>query len=214
MNSSSFRYSLPKKAVKADCPACGPKYRKTLSRYIDTKTGELLPAEYGRCDRESNCGYHLNPYHKGPSGLSYYEEIKARTSIGPIPKTWFTLAARQKHQGASKQDIITSLVREEGATLDQAERVATFLFDQPDTRLNVPHTATSSDQVCTIPTEVLAQSLTHYERNQFAFLLRRHFGVDVADDLLKRFYIGTASRWPGACVFWYIDEEQRIRAAN
>ncbi|MFD2937623.1 PG0870-related protein [Spirosoma flavum] len=43
----------------------GPKHRKTLSRYVDTQTGEPLPGKYGRCDQESNCGYHLKPYYKG-----------------------------------------------------------------------------------------------------------------------------------------------------
>ena len=70
-----YRYCLPKKAIKTNCPDCGPRHRKTLSRYVDTKTGEPLPELYGRCDRESNCGYHLSPYHKTASGLSYADEV-------------------------------------------------------------------------------------------------------------------------------------------
>ncbi|AUD02903.1 DUF6371 domain-containing protein [Spirosoma pollinicola] len=213
MAASTFRYQLPKKAIKTDCPNCGPKHRRTLSRYIDTQTGEPLPDIYGRCDRESNCGYHLNPYQKGPSGLSYYDEVKARTSIGPIPKLWFSIAARQKYNGDTKQSIISNLIREENATLEQAERVAQFLFDKPETGPVVAGSAQQS-QVFTIPDEVLQQSLGHYERNQFAWLLRRHFGAGVADNLLKRFNIGTSGRWPGACVFWYIDERQRIRGGQ
>ena len=215
MPANTFRYQLPKKAIKSDCPSCGPKHRRTLSRYVDTQTGELLPDIYGRCDRESKCGYHLNPYHKGESGLSYYEQMK----VGPIPKNWFTQAARQKHAGALKQDIIAHLINQEGARLEQAERVADFLFDQslPANRPvdPVPITPTpQTGQLCTIPHEVFTQSLGHYERNQFARLLRRHFGDTLADDLLKRFNVGTSGRWPGACVFWYIDELQRIRGGQ
>lgn len=66
----------------------------------------------------------------------------------------------------------------------------------------------------TIPREVFTQSLGYYERNQFARLLSRHFGNTVADDLLKRFNIGTSGRWPGACVFWFIDEGQHIRGGQ
>lgn len=72
---SILRYRLPQKAIKGDCPICGPKHRKTLSRYVDTQTGEPLPDIYGRCDRESNCGYHLSPYHKSPAGISYSDEV-------------------------------------------------------------------------------------------------------------------------------------------
>lgn len=213
MSSSTFRYQLPKKAIKTDCPDCGPKHRRTLSRYVDTLTNEPLPDIYGRCDRESNCGYHLNPYKKGPSGLSYHDEVKARTNPGPIPRDWFTVAARQKHNGASKHDIITGLLQTQNATLEQAERVAAFLFDKPDIE-PVRAVSGSLGQVFAIPDEVLRQSLGHYDRNQFAWLLRRHFGRNTADELLERFNIGTSGRWPGACVFWYIDELQRIRGGQ
>ena len=219
MSANTFRYQLPKKAIKSDCPSCGPQHRKTLSRYIDTKTNELLPDIYGRCDRESNCGYHLNPYHKSAFGRSYSEQVKTQTRVGSIPKTWFTLAARQKHAGVLKQDIITRLMQFEGARLVQAERVVEVVFDQSSKslRLNetenpipVPHVG----QICTIPQEVFTQSLSHYERNQFTRLLTRHFGDTLANDLLKRFNVGTSGRWPGACVFWYIDEHHRIRGGQ
>lgn len=213
MSTSSFRYQLPKKAIKTDCPDCGPKHRRTLSRYVDTLNNEPLPEQYGRCDRESNCGYHLNPYKKGASGLSYHDEVKARTNPGPIPRSWFTVATKQKYGGASKQEIMTSLMQQEGATLEQAERVVTFLFNNPVNQLTKAADV-SRKAVVAIPDEVLAQSLGHYDRNQFAWLLRRHFGDTIANDLLKRFNIGTSGRWPGACVFWYIDEQQRIRGGQ
>lgn len=213
MSTPSFRYQLPRKAIKTDCPACGPKHRRTLSRYVDTLTNELLPEQYGRCDRESNCGYHLNPYKKGPSGLSYHDEVKARTNLAPIPRSWFTIATKQKYKGASKQAILTSLIQQENATLEQAERVVAFLFDQSVNQSNKDGSVPEKE-VVSIPEEVLAQSLGHYDRNQFAWLLRRHFGSGLADDLLKRFAIGTSGRWPGACVFWYIDEQQRIRGGQ
>ncbi|GAB4019750.1 DUF6371 domain-containing protein [Spirosoma migulaei] len=214
MPETTFRYQLPKKAIKTDCPNCGPKHRRTLSRYVDTQTGEPLPDQYGRCDRESNCGYHLNPYQKGPSGLSYADEVKARYTSKPIPRAWFSSAAKQKHKGVSKQSIITNLIHTESATLEQAERVAAFLFDQPEARPGGNGLPVEQSPVFAIPEDVFNQSLGHYHLNQFAFLLRRHFGVPVADTLLKRFAIGTSGRWPGACVFWYIDELERIRGGQ
>ena len=64
MMSSSEDYpcSLEKGSRKHSCPQCG---RKTFVRYIDKTTGEYLPEQYGRCDHEQSCGYHLNPLKDG-----------------------------------------------------------------------------------------------------------------------------------------------------
>ncbi len=42
------------------CPSCQQR-DKTFSLYIDTETGEHIHATVGRCNRESNCGYHYTP---------------------------------------------------------------------------------------------------------------------------------------------------------
>lgn len=63
---TDYRYILePYKGIKTryTCPACNRKHKFT--RYIDTETGNHLPDQYGRCDREESCGYHLNPYKDG-----------------------------------------------------------------------------------------------------------------------------------------------------
>ena len=128
------------------------------------------------------------------------------------------MAAREKHAGILEQDIIAHLMQLEGARLEQAERVVDVVFDQSTKSLRPKETENPipvpQHSLCTIPEEVFTQSLGHYERNQFARLLGRHFGDVVADELIKRFNIGTSGRWPGACVFWYIDEWQRIRGGQ
>jgi hypothetical protein len=42
------------------CPNCQQR-DKTFSLYIDTETGEHIHPSVGRCNRESNCGYHYTP---------------------------------------------------------------------------------------------------------------------------------------------------------
>jgi hypothetical protein len=54
-----YRFILDKSGKKHLCPDCG---KIRFVRYIDRETKEYLPEKYGRCDRESNCSYHLNPY--------------------------------------------------------------------------------------------------------------------------------------------------------
>ena len=206
-----YRYQLPKKAQKVDCPDCGPKHRKTLKRYIDTRTGEPLPEPYGRCDRAANCGYDLSPYHKTASGLSYADEVKQQNQMPPIPKAWFRMAGKQKRNGSARAGVIQCLTSNlVGATPEQAERVAKFIYDRP----TLPTQPTPPAPVCSIPDEVFRQSLGHYDKNQFARLLSQQFGPRRATDLLQRFHVGTSARWPGACVFWYIDEQGRKRGGQ
>ena len=59
---NEYRYILEQGSKKHRCPDCN---KKTFVKYIDTETGDYLPEQYGRCDRESKCSYHLNPYLDG-----------------------------------------------------------------------------------------------------------------------------------------------------
>ena len=70
------RYIFEKGSKKHYCPDCT---KKRFVRYIDTETGEYLPKHYGRCDREINCGYFLNPHLDGYS-KSIWEQEKGNKS--------------------------------------------------------------------------------------------------------------------------------------
>lgn len=59
---TEYRYILEKGSKKYYCPSCN---RKSFKRYIDTVTGNQLPENFGRCDRENKCSYYLNPYEAG-----------------------------------------------------------------------------------------------------------------------------------------------------
>jgi len=59
---SEFRFQLDPGSKKRACPNCD---KKRFVRYINVTQGEYLPEQFGRCDREDNCGYHLNPYKAG-----------------------------------------------------------------------------------------------------------------------------------------------------
>jgi hypothetical protein len=76
------RYSLEKGSKKHLCPDCN---KKTFVLYIDTETGDHLPEQYGRCDRESKCSYHLNPYLDGYAKAIWEQEQGNRSEL---PNNW------------------------------------------------------------------------------------------------------------------------------
>ena len=93
---NEYRYIFGKGSRKHICPECG---KKRFVRYIDSKTGEYLPDQYGRCDREANCGYHLNPYQDGYSKMIWGRENGNRPVI---PTRWKPPSTKKATQAPAK----------------------------------------------------------------------------------------------------------------
>jgi ssDNA-binding Zn-finger/Zn-ribbon topoisomerase 1 len=55
---NQFKYTLDKSSKKFTCPKCN---KKTFVKYIETETGNYQSEDFGRCDRETNCGFHASP---------------------------------------------------------------------------------------------------------------------------------------------------------
>ena len=81
-NNQQHRYSLEKGSKKHHCPDCN---KKTFVLYIDTETGDYLPEQFGRCDREGKCSFHLNPYLDGYTKVLQEQEMDNRSEL---PNNW------------------------------------------------------------------------------------------------------------------------------
>ena len=145
-----YKYNLQKGSSKSICPECN---KKTLVRYVDSVTGECLPSQFGRCDRESKCGYHNKPTFEKDQDFKPYKVFT------PKPKP------------------------------------------QPQTP---------------IPFEVLAGTLTDYDKNVFIQnLLGRvafPFKSIEIESVISLYYLGTVASFGGAVAFPFIDNKNNIRA--
>ncbi len=79
---NGYRYILETGSKKHLCPDCR---KKSFVRYLDTETKQYLPDIYGRCDHESKCSYHLNPYKAG-YGTNEPKEHEHRLKPKPQPR--------------------------------------------------------------------------------------------------------------------------------
>lgn len=65
-----------------------------------------------------------------------------------------------------------------------------------------------------IPYKLLKDSRRAYQKNNFAQFLLSVFDSKTVSELIGLFHIGTSNRWPGATIFWQIDNEGKIRSGK
>ena len=90
-------------------------------------------------------------------------------------------------------------------------------FDKPQLKAYKPRPiAPQSKPVSFIPFEVFQDSLnpTAFETNHFVQFLINLFGVEVASQIVSRYFIATSKHWNGATVFWQIDTQGKVRTGK
>ena len=88
-------------------------------------------------------------------------------------------------------------------------------FDTPQPKAYKPRPVTPQQKpVSFIPVEVFKASLKAHETNHFVQFLINLFGVEVASQLVNRYFIATSKHWNGATVFWQIDTQGKVRTGK
>jgi hypothetical protein len=224
------RYTLEKGSRKHRCPDCG---KKTFVLYKDIQTGDYLPEQYGRCDREIKCGC-FNP----PSPPKLHE---IRCLFVPFckledysPKA-YKIAARSKTYFIPKSMVFEML--EKGCYvsewyLQNSQRAPAFKNNdcryykngersEPAKAL-VKNTAKTlpKREITFIPKDVFQQTLQGYERNVFLQNLLNcvPFPVNKTDveTVAALYYLGTVCNGyrAGAITFPFIDKAGKVRAVQ
>ena len=77
----TYQYSLEEGSKKYECPNCK---KKRYVRYVHNQTKEYADYQFGRCDREHECGYHLYPTSKTIDTPSYFTDNKPTMEISYV----------------------------------------------------------------------------------------------------------------------------------
>ena len=65
-----------------------------------------------------------------------------------------------------------------------------------------------------IPFNTFKNSLSGYEQNNFVNYLISLFGLEITNDLISKYYIGSSNHWQGANIFWQVDARGKIRTGK
>lgn len=202
------------------CPNC--EHDKTFVRYIYAETSEQLSENIGKCERLSNCGFHQLPpietkcfnvpynsiidYNhktfkiKCDKGQSYYlpkSQIHEILNNSCYVSEWF-LSMTDKKPLFFLNDVKYF-----------SEGKAIVCFEN-----NIKPIIKQQKPVSYIPFEVFKASLKAHETNYFVQFLINLFGVEVASQLVSRYFIATSKHWNGATVFWQIDTQGKVRTGK
>lgn len=74
--------------------------------------------------------------------------------------------------------------------------------------------STMDYRLSTIDQKVFRQSLGGYHQNNFTSWLLGLFGGDITRAVISKYLVGTSKHWPGATVFWQVDENGAIRTGK
>jgi hypothetical protein len=77
-----------------------------------------------------------------------------------------------------------------------------------------PPISPQTKPVSFVPIEVFKASLNTHEVNHFVKFLIKLFGVDVAIQLVSRYFIASSKHWNGSTVFWQIDTQGKVRTGK
>ncbi|MDA0177203.1 DUF6371 domain-containing protein [Mesoflavibacter profundi] len=213
-----FKYSLDKSSKKYVCPNCN---KKTFVYYVDTETGNYLTDNYGRCDREHNCGYHKAP----PKGKKAYlipflslsdisnkacKLIDLNGVISIIPKSQI-LERRAKSCYITEWYLKTSTINYLSNEIKYFNTGNVSIINEAKT-IRQPEPVKPSFHSLELLNEMYFENSISDNLTEF---LKAVFSPDeVANATLNYCLTGTNYCWNNATVFWQIDDKEKIRGAK
>jgi hypothetical protein len=213
-----FKYSLDKSSKKYVCPNCN---KKTLVYYVDTETGNYLTDNYGRCDREQNCGYHKAPP-KGKKAylITFLSLVSISTKafkltdlngvISIVPKSQI-LGQNAKSCFITEWYLQNSTINYSSNEIKYFNTDNAIIINEAKTILK-PEPKKPSFHNLELLNDMYIENPTKDNLTEF---LKTIFTKDEVNNAVLNYYLTGANYfWNNATVFWQIDNKEQIRCAK
>lgn len=183
-------------------------FRKINDKWISTTkqkvTGELGESKGKVYIYENNPGFIIDYTREGISLIKYFES-----------------------KGNNFNDVLTHLSKEAGLKLPQNTKFDSnnykgkiennyIIKDFSNQKLNEITNQENLKPYSRIEFQLFQKSLKGYENNSFAKYLLSLFGIEITEQLIEKYNIGSSKHWNniGACVFWQVDYFGEIRTGK
>ena len=211
-----YQNILDKSSKKFVCPNCN---QHTLVRFIESETGNFLAENYGRCDRESKCGYYAPP----PKGKRAYlidfldlssisdkafKIVDLNALIHIVPKS-------QVLENSNKQAYISEWFLKTNECNISYSNCESRYFDADGivTIINIKEQP-PAPEIIYFEFQKIDDSKNYYNQNNFVSFLLKYFDAKQVREVLEFYHIGTSKHWEGANIFWQIDNRNRVRTGK
>lgn len=71
-----------------------------------------------------------------------------------------------------------------------------------------------SKPISFISVDLFRASLNKFNENNFILFLLKHFGSEISNKLISKYFLGTSKHWKGSTIFWQIDKNGKIRTGK
>jgi hypothetical protein len=218
---ATFKYSLDKSSKKHICPNCN---KNTFVYYVDTAKGEYLPTDFGRCDREQNCGYHKAP----PKGKKAYlidfiqlKSISVKASKLVDVNGVISIAPNSQILETNKNNCWLTEWYLKTSTINYLNNESKYFNTDTVPFLNEvittkpPEPIKPSYHSSELVDKLINQYNNQKEGDNLTTFLLNNFTFNEAQNAIQNYYLGgTNYYWSNATLFLQIDDKEQIRGAK
>lgn len=217
---TSYKYNLDKGSRKFFCPDC---FNSTFVKYIDSETGCYLSDEFGRCDRETNCGYHNAPTKGNREFLIEFlilKSISEKACKLTDQNGFISIIPKSQVLEISKNNCwISEWFLKNQTSIDYLSSESKYFNNQSNEVLKnevltkeAPPEAPPSYHTMKMVKKHFELNLT--EDNLTKFLKSKFTPEEIQTAKDNYFITGTNHFWKCATIFWQIDENNKVHAGK